>query len=402
MQPKSILFPVDLMFEQPNGWLRASLPKMESATRAILDLSRKLQGLASLEEARTMFQQKQWRMLTGVEPMDTHFSIIVPVHNEERSLPSFLGALLASELPSTADIQIIFVVNASTDQSCVLIKNRLAYIQPPTETNLPHSIYDLERSNTAYQVCQNKMRFLVVETPTPGKANALNLGNEIAWEQNHAIAINVDANNWVEPDAIPLLYNRAKQTILDVPESNVVIVNASEYCPTRNTQAQVSVKYKTKKAEVTGCMFAWSTQWIHEGNGFLQQVIEDYGTGLLALSQGKKIVDSDANIWVYAAANFSDENRELIRFIYGAMQLARRFEKDPIAMQILLEDFHHLRPMRMRLEYYLSKKRRKRQPAGFIRGILRWLFNELLILKARQKMRHDPHGQTWEPIPSTK
>lgn len=395
-------FPVDQMFEQPDGWLRASLPKMEDATRSFIEFAHKMEGQASVGQARVIFQQQRWRTLAGVEPADTHFSIIVPVHNEQRSLPSFLGALLATELSSTCDVQIIFVVNASSDQSADLIKNRLAHIDHPIEMTLPNSIYDPRRSGIAYQVNCNKVRFLVVETPTAGKANALNIGNEIAWQQTHAIAINIDANNWVEPDSVALLYARAKQTIVDAPGSEVVIVNTSEYCPTRGTDIQVSVKQKTQKAEVTGCMFAWSIQWIRENNGFPQQAIEDYGTGLLALSQGKQIVDSDANIWVYTPVNSSDENKQLVRFIYGAMQLARRFEGNSVAMKILLEDFPHLRPLRSRLEYYLSQYRKIKQPATTLRGIVRWLLNELLILKARQKLRRNPYGQTWEPIRSTK
>jgi glycosyltransferase involved in cell wall biosynthesis len=402
MHLESTQLHVDLMLEPPLGWLHASLPKIESVTSSVAALTRKTQGYSSLEEARSIIQERRWLELTGVEPANTHFSIIVPVHNEERSLPSFLGALLASEIPSAADIKIIFVVNASSDQSFGIIRNRLAYIHRPAEVILPRSACDPKKSDMAYQVCQNRIQFLVVETPTAGKANALNIGNEIAQQQNHEIAINMDANNWVEPDSVALLYSCAKQFIIDKPGSNVVIVNVNEYCQTRSDQTQVSLRCKTQKAEVTGWMFAWSIQWIHENNGFPQQAIEDYGTGLLALSQKKSIANSEAKIWGYCVANASDENKEVIRFVYGAMQLAQRFENNPIAMQILMEDFPHLRPMRSRLINYISQKRRERGPASFAKGILKWLFNEWLILKARQKLRRDPHGQTWDPIRSTK
>ena len=402
MSSESILYPIDLMVEQPNGWLRACLPKMETTTRSIIELTRKEENRLSINEARAMFLEQRWHELSGVDLKDTHFTVIVPVHNEERSLPSFLGALLASELPWMADIQIIFIVNASGDQSVTIIKNRLAFIYTPTETILPPSNFDQKRSDTVYQVSRNRIRFLIVETPTAGKANALNIGNELARQQDHAVAINIDANNWVEPDSIALLYGQAKRTIEEKYEPNVVLVNTQEYCPKRRSQIDVSVKEKTQRAEVTGCLFAWSTQWIHENGGFPQKAIEDYGTGLLALSQKKQIVESEAKIWVYSPANFFDEKRELIRFTYGAMQLALQFENDPLAMEILLEDFPHLRPVRKRLEYYLSVKRKKNQPIRFIRDILRWLFNELLIFQARQKLRRSPHGQTWDPISSTK
>lgn len=267
---------------------------------------------------------------------------------------------------------------------------------------LPQSVFDKNCERAAFEVCHANIRFLVVETPTAGKANALNLGNEIARQRFHAIAINIDANNWVEPDSIALMFRKAKQSFVDSADSTAVIINASEYCQPRNTQMQVSVKIKTQKAEVSGCMFAWSTQWIHENNGFIQQAIEDYGMGLLALSQRKQILESEASIWVYTAGTPSDENRELVRFLYGAMQLTRRFENDPIAMQILLDDFPHLRPLRGRMEVFLSSRLKANQPLLIARGILKWLFNEFLIFKARKMLRKNPDGQTWEPIKSTK
>jgi hypothetical protein len=241
-----------------------------------------------------------------------------------------------------------------------------------------------------------------VETPTAGKANALNLGNEIARQQGHQIAINIDANNWVEPDSIAFMYGCARKHGVDRPDSEVVLVNAREYCPTRDMQTDVPVKHKTQRAEVSGCMFAWSTEWIHQNHGFPQQAIEDYGTGLLALSQNKRIVESDANIWVFSAANPADENRQIVRFTYGAMQLARSFENDRLATEILLEDFPNLRPLAKRFQYYVFPNNRKHSLLKLVRAVLRFSFNEFLILQAHQKLRQNPHGQTWEPIGSTK
>ena len=60
--------PIDLMFEQPSGWLRASLPKIESATRSILAMAGEAK---SIDEARVEFLERRWRELTGVAPSDT-------------------------------------------------------------------------------------------------------------------------------------------------------------------------------------------------------------------------------------------------------------------------------------------------------------------------------------------
>jgi glycosyltransferase involved in cell wall biosynthesis len=391
-------FPMDMMFEQPAGWLRVSLSKLEAANRSIAELSR---NNSDIDQVRATLQSQAWLERSGVEEADTRFTIIVPVHNEQRSLPSFLGALFLSEIPAAAEVQIIFVVNASTDKSLGLIKKRLACVSDPEEVMLPASMYDSKSAQQAYAVRHHKMVFLVVETPTAGKANALNIGNEIARRQGHQIAINIDANNWVEPDSIAFMYGCARQNMIGTSDSDVVLVNAREYCPTRDMQ-DVPAKQKTQRAEVSGCMFAWSTKWIHQNHGFPQQAIEDYGTGLLALSQKKRIAESDANIWVFSAANSADENRQIVRFTYGAMQLARSFENDPVATEILLEDFPNLRPFAKRWQYYYDQRKKRNIFLRWLRAVVKFSFNEFLIFQARHRLRRNPHGQTWEPIGSTK
>ncbi len=401
-EPMIDALPLDLMLEQPLGWLRASLPKMERASREIRGLARNMGGAGSLKKAREEYLLRRWRDVTGEEARDSRFSIIVPVHNEERSLPSFLGAMLASEIPPHADVLVAFILNASTDRGRAIIQARLAHINQPAMVKLPASAFDPNRSDSAFQVRCDGLRFMVVETSTPGKANALNLGNELALSESHILAINVDANNWVEPDSIAFLYGRAKQELMDASGSGAVIVNAREYCPTRNDQSDVLAKGRIQRAEVSGCLFAWSTHWIGGNNGFPQYAIEDYGTGLLALLQGKRIVESEAGIWVFTPSNPSDENRQAIRFIYGAMQLARQFHGDPAAMEVLLDDFHYLRPASERFMFYYRRKRKAGRRAAFIRAVFRWMLDEILIIRAHQMFRRDPEGQTWEPIRSTK
>lgn len=393
--------PIDLMIAQPSGWLHASLPKIEATNRFILEETQK-NGGNFFTKARDALE-KRWKSLTHTDPNATRFSIIIPVRNERYSLPSFLGALLTSEIPNSADVQFLFIVNNSSDESMDMIKHRLSWINQPSEVSLPPSEFDAKRPNTAFQVSCCNIRFIVIETATAGKANALNIGNELAIQSGHRVAINIDANNWVEPDSIAMMYGAAKRSIIDIPETNTVLINASEFCPTKITKTKVPVKKKTQIAEVSGCMFAWSTTWIKENQGFPPQAIEDYCVGLMALSQNKKIVESNANIWVYSPSNPSDENKEMVRFMYGALQLARRFENNPAAMKVLYIDFPHLRPLKDRFHsHVISRIQKKMNPMLVLRGTARWVINEYLLLKARQKLRLAPHGQTWEPIQSTK
>jgi glycosyltransferase involved in cell wall biosynthesis len=355
-----------------------------------------------LKDARATILGGHWFALTGVKPEDTHFTVIIPVHNEQGALPSVLGALLSSVIPCAADVQIIFVVNASEDDSAKIIRDRLARFGVPVDLALAPSAWDPTRTNEAFQVLLGSMRFIVVETPTGGKANALNLGNEIALQSGHKIAVNIDANNWIEPDSLAWMFEHANRVIIENPESDVVLINSREFSQANNDRDPDTSREKTLKAEVTGWMFAWSTQWIRENNGFPQYAIEDYGTGLLALSQKKKIEESHANVWGYSAANLGDENKEQIRYIYGALQLKDRFKNDADATRILLGDFPILRSWKDRLTYGLLRRQNWARPVKFLRGLARWALNEALIFQARIKYWRNPLGQTWEPVASTK
>lgn len=74
-------------------------------------------------------------------------SIVIPAHNEEQLLPVCLAALAGQ--PGIAGLEIVVVVNGSSDRSAAVAREAAA--------TLPSLV--------------------VLETPVPGKANALNLGD---------------------------------------------------------------------------------------------------------------------------------------------------------------------------------------------------------------------------------
>ena len=71
-------------------------------------------------------------------------SVIIPAHNEEAVIERTLRAVLADDVP---DLEILVVVNASTDRTAEIARS----LDP---------------------------RVKVIDTPTPGKTNALNLGEQ--------------------------------------------------------------------------------------------------------------------------------------------------------------------------------------------------------------------------------
>lgn len=72
-------------------------------------------------------------------------SVVIPAHNEEAVIERTLRGVLADEVPN---LEIVVVVNATTDRTADIARN----LDP---------------------------RIIVIETSTPGKTNALNLGEEV-------------------------------------------------------------------------------------------------------------------------------------------------------------------------------------------------------------------------------
>src|SRR5437588_1746579 len=101
--------------KDPREWLRASLPKLQEFLKAVKD--REIGHLTALREQ----QEERWEKQTGVKPEDTHFTVIVPIHNEEKFLPSFLGSFLVADLPARVHAHVVFLTNACSDRSGEII-----------------------------------------------------------------------------------------------------------------------------------------------------------------------------------------------------------------------------------------------------------------------------------------
>jgi hypothetical protein len=43
-------------------------------------------------------QAKRWELETTLNPSGSKFALIIPIHNEEKSLPSFLSSLMLSDI----------------------------------------------------------------------------------------------------------------------------------------------------------------------------------------------------------------------------------------------------------------------------------------------------------------
>ncbi|OGG23812.1 hypothetical protein A3A79_01230 [Candidatus Gottesmanbacteria bacterium RIFCSPLOWO2_01_FULL_43_11b] len=372
------------MHEQPAEWLVTSLPKIRKVN-SLLPKNLHSNNLRSFEHARLTTLEESWLDTTGIRPQETHCTIIIPVHNEHRSLPSFLRALMASQIPSSADLHFVFVVNGSNDDSAAIIYDRLSDF---------HSFGDI--------------RYTVMETVIAGKANALNIGNDIALKNHHTIAMNIDANNWVEPDTIPLLFKRAHQEFSDNP-GDVVLVDAKAiYAIKNNTQSPIDRFWFRVKGNnvhtplLTGWMYAWNPEWINEVGGFPSTVTEDSAIAIEALARGRRIVHSSARIWGYISSTLVDRQKEFTRYLLGAVQLLRHFGRTSLLQNAISPEYPLDKSMWETLQYFFDDSTRGKNIAHFPLSLIKWIRYEYSLLIATLILRKKPDIQTWAPIKSTK
>lgn len=113
-------------------------------------------------------------------------SVIVPVYNAQAFLPRCLGSLLRQTL---ADFEAILVDDGSTDRSGAILA----------------------------QCAQRDARFVVLRKPNGGAASARNLALDRARGRYVAF---LDADDYLEDDALASLYALAERTGADVAQSN--------------------------------------------------------------------------------------------------------------------------------------------------------------------------------------
>ena len=97
-------------------------------------------------------------------------SVIIPAHNEEVGIARTLQGVLADDVP---DLEIVVVVNASTDRTAEIARS----VDP---------------------------RVKVIDTPTPGKTNALNLGEK---ELTSFPRVFLDADIQLKPGTLTAILN---------------------------------------------------------------------------------------------------------------------------------------------------------------------------------------------------
>jgi cellulose synthase/poly-beta-1,6-N-acetylglucosamine synthase-like glycosyltransferase len=412
--------PLYCLRTNPRNWTRASLPKFKaSAHEALVDSALSAEQLQALpwserhehlQAAVTLRQERRWKETTEVEADDSHFTLVVPVYNEEQSLPSFFSTLMLADIPSSVDATIIFITNACSDASGTLIERFLAS-QGTVESGLLQGEFVDPHVNPHYKMVKlGNMMFMHIDTKTAGKGHALRTGNSIARLCGHTIALCIDANDYIEPDAIRLLFRAAHNAFCDKPAPHdVVIFSGTGYGERRAShfkkfmdaiEARQRHLIDDRSGFILGCLMAWNTEWLHSMGAPLGIALEDYAMGVLARAQHYNIGQvEEAKIWSYDANAFHDLLETRTRYVRGMLQLLHSMHYTSDTVKIVRQDSFYMRTWQGRLLHLL--RRSQQNILSFPRYLATFIVWEYAIRRGRRDFRRDPHNPTWKKIAST-
>ncbi len=415
--------PVYFLKVNPPGWKRSSLTKLKATAGEILSEGvsqcKDLLHLAwsqryeYLHALALLKQEKCWEHETGVRPEDAFFTLIVPIHNEENSLPSFLHTLMLSDIPAPVNMQVVFVTNACVDGSVEIVR---AFMASLGDVEFQDVVGDFEDQNMDWRcavVWRGRHVYMHMNTSKPGKANALTIGNIIASQRDHLIAICMDANNFIEPDALRKLFSHAYNAFrkkleagdtvlcggLEIQHQGSLTSSHIKNPPSRETAAGKHL-VDGEEGVVNGWLLAWNTVWMKSIGGCPEVALEDYALGLLARARDFRIEMIDGvNGWGYVNDDFKGLSMTRARYVRGRLQICDYVQHDPSILAIMEKEAFYMRKFTLRCQHLFVKSVASPLHAGkYMATFLLW---EYALWRGMRDYKRNPKNQSWEKVPST-
>ena len=360
---------------------------------------------SNVDRMRNVVEQ-QWVEASGVPVSEAKCSIIVPIHNEHAALPSMLAALHMTCIPHSASVATIFITNSCTDTSYQIVAGYLKEQGKLTEVTINKEklgFNDSAVDDVALYVKVGNREFVLLNTKTRGKANALNIGNQLALARGDKIALSTDANNYLEPLAIPYIFGEAYNSIVKKVDSGAVfdgIVQAA-HTPLKECE-NTPIIQKVHGHTMCGWLMAWDTEWLQSVGGVPEVACEDYALGVLAeLTEREHRHAYEARIWGYTQGTLTEKISAYQRSVRGRLQLLQQYEDTYNQLpDILKRDRFYMRQFHQRFDYITSQI--LRHPQNAMSYLAQYALSEYALISERRKIKHNPKDHSWRPINSTK
>ncbi len=415
--------PVYFLKVNPPGWKRSSLAKLKITAGEVLaegvsqhkDLLRLAwsQRHEALHALALLRQEKCWEHETGARPEDSFFTLIMPIHNEENSLPSFLHTLMLSDIPALVNMRVVFVTNACVDSSVDIVKAFMADLGEVEFQDVVGDFGDQNMDRRCAVVRRGHHVYMHMNTSKPGKANALTIGNMIALQHDHLIAICMDANNFIEPDALRKLFARASNAFhqkleardtvlcggLEIQHQGSLKSSHVKNPPSRET-AEGKHLVDGEEGVVNGWLLAWNTVWMKSVGGCPEVALEDYALGLLARARDFKIEMIDGvNGWGYVNDDFKGLTMTRARYVRGRLQICDYVQHDPSILALIEKEAFYMRKFTLRCKHLFVKSMASPLHVGkYMATFLLW---EYALWQGMRDYKRNPKNQSWEKVPST-
>lgn len=412
--------PVYFLKSNPPGWKRSSLSKLKAVAGELLsegvsqreDLlhltwSQRHEYLNALALLR---QEKCWENETGVRPEASFFTLIVPIHNEENSLPSFLHTLMLSDVPASVNMQVIFVTNACVDLSVDMIRAFMACLGDVEFQDVLNDFGDQNMDRRYTLVQQDRRVYIHINTSSAGKAHALDIGNKIASQSGHLIAMSIDANNFIEPDALRKMFSHAYSAFREKLEARDTVLFSGigkEFLKDSHLKSLLSKVGGARShlvevggGVVNGWMLAWNTVWMNSVGGPPKVALEDYALGVLARASDFKIEQAEeVNVWGYVNNDFNGLIMTRARYVRGKLQICDYVQHDPSILAIIENEAFYMKKFKFRVKHLFAKA--VASPLHASKYIATFLLWEYAIWRGMRDYKRNPKNQSWEKIAST-
>ncbi len=320
---------------------------------------------------------------------------------------------MLSDVPSTVNMQVIFVTNACNDLSVDILRAFLSDLGNVETREVVGDFTDRSMDRCCAVAEKDHFTYIHINTLTAGKANALRIGNMIAHRSGHLTTMSIDANDFVEPDAIRMMFAHAYWAFRSKPEANdTVLFSAIGRESVKGSKLEGLVaKIGANRRHlveaggagaggVGGAMMAWNTRWMNDLGGPPQVALEDYAMGVLARVNNFKIEEAEGvHIWFYIMKDFRALLNTRARHVRGKRQLYDYVNHDQSIISFIENETYYMKNFKFRLKYLFHKA--MNDPLGIVRYIATFLLWEYAICKAMRDYKRNPKNQSWEKISYT-
>lgn len=399
--------PVHLAYGYPPGWERCVLPHRRA--RAL----RRCENGGVNASAAPRSSEEWWLARTGCPAAESRFTILVPIHNEQRYLRSMLSALMLSRIPPSVNAQIVLLANACDDGSLRIARRFLGELGAVKKAQLPTTCAQQDPGLTrTIRECQlGSIVFKLVNTRSRGKANALTIGNTLAIAAGHRIAICLDANNWPQPSAIARIFGALNRDLSEPGGGKLAVVGGRPIERTAGDSLMFS-RQRTglPAAAIKGWIMAWRTDTVSGWGEFPRTKSEDYAVGVVARALGHEVAHVPAaRSWGYVSGKLGERIRCLARAEAGKAQLRHRYQHTPygrLIREIMRADRRALRESILGNGFIVQCRKliaiARRHPPSAVRLVGGFVVRRLLRAWAYCDYLRSPDSCSWSPIKSTK